>query len=136
MKYKFSKRVDQTVYVTNTGKNQPVRVFIVVVVYFQNHTSYSHTTINQKFIHQTPSFSATALSNQHQKLQSVGSTWTQPSLLCLGGALHQVLGYIRDSPSFPSLFMALQTQGSQRLRFTAHSPTTIYTQQPFGKNSK
>lgn len=51
----------QTVFVKNTGKNQPARVFIVVAVYFQNHTLYTHTTINQKCIHQTPNVLATAL---------------------------------------------------------------------------
>lgn len=51
----------QTVFVKNSGKNQPVRVFIVVAVYFKITHCKTHTTINQKFIHQIPSFSATAL---------------------------------------------------------------------------
>lgn len=40
---------DQTIFVKNTGKNQPVRVFIGVAVYFQNHTFYTHTTIKNLF---------------------------------------------------------------------------------------
>lgn len=50
MKYNsFQRGLIKQYYVKNTGKNQPVRVFIVVVVYFQNHTLYTHTTIKNLF---------------------------------------------------------------------------------------
>lgn len=86
-------------FVKNTGTNPPVRSFIVVAVYFQNQTLFTHTHQAIRFIQHTPDFSATG-SVQHQKLQSVGRAWTWTSILSLGQASYQVLGQVRDVSSF------------------------------------
>lgn len=124
----------QTVYAKNTGKNQSVRVFVVVVVYFQNHTLYTRTTINQNLFTKPPVF---------QQLLFLFSTKNSSLWEARGHRLHfcvlversiRSLVRLQTCPLFlPS--SRLSRPKALRLRFMAHSPTN-YTQQPFGKNSK
>lgn len=120
MKYITVFKEGQTVFAKNAGKNQPVRVFIVVAVYFQNHTLYTHRTINQKFIHQTPVFQQmlfysapkTPVCGKHVDTDFTSVSWSSnPSGPLLGLRLALFSFPLHGSPD--PRFSRLEIYGSQ-----------------------
>lgn len=83
-------------------------MFIVVDVYFQNHTLYTHTTIHQKCIHQTPSFPTVALlfSTRNSSLWEVRGGHRLH--FCVLSSNPSGPWLVPDLSSLPSIFLALQ----------------------------
>lgn len=114
----------QTKFVKSTGKNQPVRVFTVVAVYFQNHTLYTHTTINQKFIQQTPIFFFQQLALFTTKNSSL---WETDFASVTWSSNPSVIGKIQDLPSsFPFLFWLSEALKASDLWPTALLPSNSH----------